>query len=246
MVNSQDSIRLSVVIPAYNEEKRIGKTLESCIEYLSGKSYRSEIIVVNDGSRDSTDKIVAQYADKAIPVIFSGYAENRGKGYAVKSGMLEARGEWVLFSDADLSTPIKMFDKFEKELEQGAEVVIGTRKTAGAYVGKSQPGYRQNMGKVFTWLSNTILGLRVSDFTCGFKCFTRKTIEAVFGAQRIYGWSYDTEIVMLAHYKGFKVVEVPVEWYNDEATKVKLLKNVFTCFNELYEIWFNKNKGRYE
>lgn len=236
---------LTLLIPAYNEELRIGKTLEGMIAYLKGKSFTSEILVVDDGSTDKTRQVVESYMDREIPLRLIGYEKNRGKGFAIKTGMLDSRGTYVLFADADMSTPVEMFDRFEPYLAEETDVIIGTRKTASAYVGKHQPFYRESMGKVFTWFSNSILGTRISDFTCGFKCFHRRTIEPVFRSQRIYGWSYDTEILFIAKIKDFTIREVPVNWFNDEATRVKLWKNVFTCLSELFAIRNNNRKGLY-
>ena len=242
---SSEPTYLTMLIPAYNEERRIGKTLEGMIAYFRNKDFRTEILVVDDGSTDGTRQVVESYQGKEVPLRLVGYEKNRGKGFAIKTGMLEAQGTYVLFADADMSTPVEMFERFEPHLAEEADVVIGTRKTGKAYVGKRQRFYREGMGKVFTWLSNRILGTRVSDFTCGFKCFHRRTIEAVFGSQRIYGWSYDTEILFIAASQGFAIREVPVHWFNDEATRVKLWKNVFTCLTELFEIWNNNRKGLY-
>lgn len=242
---SRERPYLSLVIPAYNEEKRLGKTLERMLEFFGTKSFPTEILVVDDGSTDRTVEVVKSFGEGKIPLKLISYGKNRGKGYAIKTGMLSASGEYALFADADMSTPIEMFDRFESYLKQEVDVIIGTRKTAGAYVGKHQPFYRENIGKVFTWLSNRLLGLEVSDFTCGFKCFKHRTIEPVFRNQRISGWGYDTEIIFIARHKGFRIQEVPVSWYNDEATRVKLWKNVFTCLLELHQIRNNSRKGLY-
>ena len=236
---------LSLVIPAYDEEKRIGRTIERFLEFFAVKSFSVEILVVDDGSSDRTVEVVESFSTGKIPLEVISYEKNRGKGYAIKTGMLAARGEYVLFTDADMSTPIEMLDRFEPYMKEELDVIIGTRKTAGAYVGRHQPFYRENMGKVFTWLSNRLLGLDTSDFTCGFKCFHRRTIEPVFGSQQISGWGYDTEIIFIARHKGFRIQEVPVSWFNDEATRVKLWKNVFTCLLELSQIHNNNRKGLY-
>ncbi len=241
----QGTVFLSVVIPAYNEEKRIGGTLEAVIRYLRGQSYSSEIVVVDDGSRDGTRQVAGSFQNPDVNVRLEGYGRNSGKGFAVKTGMLASRGQYAVFMDADLSTPIEMLERFQPLIEAGKDVIIGTRKVDSARIVKHQPKYRENMGKVFTWLSNAIFGLKISDFTCGFKCFSRRSIGPVFGSQRISGWSYDTEIIVIADRQGFAVQEVPVEWANDEATRVRLLKNVFTCFSELFAIWLNDRRGLY-
>ncbi|MEA2062464.1 MAG: dolichyl-phosphate beta-glucosyltransferase [Gemmatimonadota bacterium] len=244
-MNDSQSPYLTLVIPAYNEEQRIGDTLEGMIDYFMKKDFRTEIIVVDDGSTDDTRGVVESFQGRGLPLRLVSYAPNQGKGFAIRAGMLEAGGTYVLFTDADTSTPVEMFDRFEPHLAAEADVVIGTRKIGDAHVGKHQPILRESMGKVFTWLSNKILGLSLSDFTCGFKCFQRRTIEPVFGNQRIDGWSYDTEILFLARLKGFRIIEVPVNWYNDEATRVKLLRNTIVCLGELFTIWNNNRKGLY-
>ncbi|MBW7996229.1 MAG: glycosyltransferase family 2 protein [Candidatus Glassbacteria bacterium] len=242
---SQNRPYLSLVIPSYNEEPRIGETLQGIIDYCRERSYEVEILVVDDGSTDDTKRVAESYGGRRVPLEVISYEPNRGKGYAVKTGMLAARGEYVLFADADMSTPIEMLERFEPLMQAGEDVIIGTRKVAQATVVRHQPFYRENMGKVFTWLSNVILGLNVSDFTCGFKCFSRRAVEQVFGRQTIWGWGYDTEIIYLASSLGYVVREVPVVWYNDEATRVKLWKHVFTSLGELIRIWQNSRKGFY-
>ncbi|MFC1544973.1 dolichyl-phosphate beta-glucosyltransferase [Gemmatimonadota bacterium] len=242
---SQNEPFLSLVIPAYNEEHRIGGTIQGMIDYCRERPYDIEILVVDDGSSDDTKKIAESYIGRGVALEIIRYEPNRGKGHAVRTGMLAARGRYVLFADADMSTPVEMLERFEPLMEAGEDVIIGTRKVAQATVARHQPFYRENMGKVFTWLSNTVLGLHVSDFTCGFKCFSRRTVEPVFGRQTVWGWGYDTEIIYLACKLGYKISEVPVVWYNDEATRVKLWKHVFTSFAELVSIWNNGRKGRY-
>lgn len=242
---SQNRPYLSLVIPAYNEEKRIGDTLQGMIDYCRERPYEVEILVVDDGSADDTGRVANSYGGRGVPLEVVRYGQNRGKGYAIRTGMLAARGEYVLFADADMSTPIEMLERFEPHMQAGRDVIIGTRKVAEATVARHQPFYRENMGKVFTWLSNMALGLRVSDFTCGFKCFSARAVEPVFSRQSIWGWGYDTEIIYIATSLGFGITEVPVVWYNDEATRVKLWKHVFTSLGELMKIWDNSRKGRY-
>jgi dolichyl-phosphate beta-glucosyltransferase len=189
--------------------------------------------------------VVRSFINKGFAIELITGERNRGKGFAIKTGMLKTRGDYALFTDADMSTPVEMFERFEPYMSRGVDVIIGTRKTRDSYVGKHQPFYRETMGKVFTLLSNSLLGLQVTDFTCGFKCFHSRTIEPVFGSQRIFGWGYDTEIILIASRKGFRVQEVPVNWFNDEATRVRLLKNVFTCLEELYQIYKYDRRGFY-
>jgi len=242
---SREHPYLSIVIPAYNEEKRIGRTLEGILEYFAKRNFPFEIVVVDDGSRDKTGEVVRSFINKGFAIELITGERNRGKGFAIKTGMLKTRGDYALFTDADMSTPVEMFERFEPYMSRGVDVIIGTRKTRDSYVGKHQPFYRETMGKVFTLLSNSLLGLQVTDFTCGFKCFHSRTIEPVFGSQRIFGWGYDTEIILIASRKGFRVQEVPVNWFNDEATRVRLLKNVFTCLEELYQIYKYDRQGFY-
>ncbi len=211
----------SLVVPAYNESRRLSLTLPQILEYLEAcpELRDPELVIVDDGSTDDTAQIARGYlAD--FPGRVVSYPQNRGKGHAVKVGMLAARGAIRLFSDADLSTPLEEIPGFLASHRRGNDVVIGSRKRHGARVSVRQPLLRESMGKVFTLLSNILVVSGVSDFTCGFKSFTAAASEAVFPKLTIYDWSYDTELLFLVRRLGLRLAEVPVRWEDDPDTRV--------------------------
>ncbi|MCG3136102.1 MAG: Undecaprenyl-phosphate 4-deoxy-4-formamido-L-arabinose transferase [Planctomycetes bacterium] len=227
--------RLSVVIPAYNESRRLPPTLAAVRAWAESKPFAAEVVIVDDGSSDGTAD-VARAALAGIEHRVLVHERNRGKGAGIRTGMCAARGEFVLFSDADLSTPIEEADRFLEEHAKGAPVVIGTRKSAGANVLRRQHPVRENMGKVFTWLSNRLVCRGISDFTCGFKSFRADACARIFPYQREDGWAYDSEILYLAQARGFPVKELPVRWTNDPSTRVRLLRDAIGSFAGLMRI----------
>lgn len=236
--------QLSVVIPAYNEEAVLAATLEDVIDHLTTAGVSHEVIVADDGSTDRTAEIVAGTA-RSMSSIRLLPGAHRGKGAAVKRGMLEARGAWVLFMDADSSTPIEEWKKFEPLLEQGCEVVIGSRRIPGAAIKVHQPRLRETLGVVFTQLSNLLVGGSVSDFTCGFKCFQRAAALRIFALQRLDGWGFDAEILFIARRLGHRIREVPVVWTAAETTKVRMLRDGLRSFTELLTIRLGACRGWY-
>jgi dolichyl-phosphate beta-glucosyltransferase len=224
---------LSVVIPVYNETKRINGLVEIC-HYFKKQKYSTEILVVNDGSTDNTlSKLKKLQKKNSFEII--NYSKNRGKGYAIKTGLQKASGEHVLFTDIDLSTPLDQFEKFRPFLKKH-DLVIGTRKTGSALLVKHQPKLRENLGKIFTFLSQQVLGVHVSDFTCGFKCFSGTAAKEISGLMKIDRWGFDSEILFLTKKKGYSVKEVPVKWENDPHTKVKFPDDIISSLKELYLI----------
>lgn len=215
---------LSVVVPAYNEEVRLGQTLPVMISYLEKQPFTWELLVVDDGSRDRTSEIVLEYNHPNCRVIKN--RPNRGKGYSIRRGMLEARGEWRLFSDADLSTPLEELDKFWKYTEEGYDVVIGSRATQESDLAVRQPKSREFIGRVFNTTVQTFLVPGLSDTQCGFKLFSAKAATAVFLKQTLDGFAFDVEVLMLAHKQGFKIREVGVKWINDPRSKVSTLSGI--------------------
>lgn len=240
-----DQVYVSLIIPAFNEEARIGKSLDRMLSFLRSQPYGSEIIIVDDGSQDHTVDVAQKIgqASEQLHILMNG--RNCGKGGAIQSGMLRARGDYLFFSDADLSVSIEALPLFLSELEKDSDVTIGTRQGAGARIEVRQPFYREFMGRVFTRLSNRILGLRISDFTCGFKGFRRDAAHDLFSQQRLKDWSFDAEVLYLACLKGYRVKEIPVSWRDDRATKVRLWRDVFTSFLGLLRIRLNHYLGRY-
>ncbi len=236
---------LSIIVPVFNEESRIEKAISELEKYLSGQNFSSQVIFVDDGSNDKTLKKIKELKPKLYFEVIS-YKPNRGKGYAIKQGVANARADYLLFCDVDMSTPLNEFNKFLPFIRKKIPVIIGTRKAAGAKIIKRQPYLRQKMGEVFTMLSNILLRSSVSDFTCGFKCFSRRAAEKIFSLSTINRWSYDSEILFLANKLGFKIIEVPVVWKNDSRTKVNLTKDIIQSFTDLLRIRLNDRLGHYD
>lgn len=239
-------VYLSLIIPAFNEEARIGRSLDHILSFLRSQPYSSEVIVVDDGSQDRTEQLVRDRFGERSGVRIYQQPRNLGKGEAVKKGMLLSDGEYLFFSDADLSVPIDMLPVFLTHLENHCEVAIGTRQEAGAVIEVHQPFLREFMGRVFTRLSNWILALHVSDFTCGFKGFRKDTARELFSKQRLENWSFDAEILYLAQLKGYRVSEIPVHWRNDKRTKVRLWRDIVSSFFGLLQIRFYEYWGKYQ
>ena len=238
-------IFLSIVIPAYNEERRIPDTLKKVISYLDDRGYCSEIVIVDDGSTDGTREVSLGFFSDGVTVRVLTNSSNRGKGSAIRKGMLAARGEYVIFMDADMSTPIDELDSILHSFHGGCDVAIGSRKMHGARIAVHQPKYREIMGRMFSFLSRIMTVRSIRDFTCGFKCFKRSCIEKIFKRQTIRGWGYDTEILFIAHKLGFTIREVPVVWSDSADSRVRLWKDVIGSGLDLMRIRLNDILGRY-
>lgn len=218
-----EDVFLSVIIPAFNEEKRLPKTLEDIDRYLRGQSYKYEIVVVNDGSKDNTAQIVRERVSAIRNLRLIDNKENHGKGYVVRQGMLKAKGNYRLFTDADNSTSIDHVERFLPYFQQGYEVVIGSRRIKGAILDPPQPFYRQLLGRLFGLLTAILIGTwGIKDTQCGFKCFSQKAAETIFPKCKIDRFAFDPEILIIAKKLGYKIKEVPVVWKNDLESKVKL------------------------
>jgi len=235
---------VSVVIPAYNEEARLGATLDRILDYARESDLDCEILVVDDGSADGTAALARTYADRGVRLLEN--PGNRGKGYSVRHGMLEGTRSLVLFSDADLSTPIEELDKLAAPILAGdADASIGSRAVAGANVEVSQPIYRVAMGKIFNRFVRVVAVGGFADTQCGFKLFTRESAQAVFGRQRFEGFSFDVEILYIAHLLGLRVAEVPVRWINSPDTRVSAVRDSVRMFADLFKIRWNGIRGCY-
>jgi len=232
------------VIPAYNEGRRLGATLEKVLAYVDRQKWPAEIIVVNDGSRDNTAEIAREFAQNPILRLVENPG-NRGKGYAVRNGMLNATGEVLLFSDADLSSPIEEAPKLFAAIGAGADVAIGSRWLKAELQTERQPGYRQLFGRIFNLLLRAILGLKFKDTQCGFKAFTRRAALEIFPRQKIERWGFDPEILFIAQKHGFKIAEVPVEWAHDPGTRISPLRDGTRMFFEMLKIRWNAWTGKY-
>lgn len=238
---------LSVIIPAYNEEKRLPKTLEEINKYLSRQSYDYEIIVVNDGSRDNTAEIIRGLTPVIKNLRLIDNKKNKGKGFVVRQGMLRAEGEFRLFTDADNSTSIEQIEKIWPEFEAGCDIVIGSRDIKGAVLDPPQPFIRNViLGEGFKLFRKILIGLwGLQDTQCGFKCFTKKAVENIFPKCKIDRFAFDPEILAIAQKLGFKIKEIPVYWKNDPDSKVKF-KSMIKMLIDLFKIRWNLLSHKYD
>ncbi len=245
---------LSVVIPAYNEERRLPQTLARVHDYLSRQKYPSEIVVVDDGSRDRTTDVVQNFA-RAHPEVRLIRNDHRGKGYTVRTGMLAARGHIVLFSDADLSTPIQDVEKLLPWFERGYDIVIGSREGLGAQR-LHEPFYRHIMGRVFNLIVQLLTVRGIQDTQCGFKAFRDDVAHDVFSRVQLYGdkarpvsngmvTAFDVEVLFLGARSGYRIKEVPVEWRYGTETKVNPLKDSIRNFRDVLAVRWNDLRGLY-
>lgn len=236
---------LSVVIPAYNEEKRLSPTLDAVLAFLREQKFDfAELLVVDDGSRDSTAAIVERYASSASEIRLLRNPGNRGKGYSVRHGMLEARAGWILYTDADLSAPIAEFEKlFAAAVAQNARVAIGSRALDRSLVGVHQSAFRELSGRAFNLVMRIVTGLPFRDTQCGFKLFERSAAREIFSRQKLDGFSFDVEDLVIAKSLGIKAIEVPVVWNNVEGTKVSMFTGI-QSFADLAGIRWRALTGR--
>jgi dolichyl-phosphate beta-glucosyltransferase len=224
---------LSLIIPAYNEESRIEASLEKALEYLNKQSYSWELLVIDDGSKDNTVNLVKKFP-KPVDCLIQ--PNNLGKGAAVRRGMLDSSGQYRIFTDADFSTPIYEVTKILKNLEIGFDICIGSRAIDKSLVKEHQPFYREFMGKTFNKIVQTLLFKGIKDTQCGFKGFSEKAVQTIFPKAKINGFSFDVEILYLAQEAGLKVAQEPVEWYNDNRSKVNPIFDSTRMFVELFKI----------
>jgi dolichyl-phosphate beta-glucosyltransferase len=236
----------SIVIPAYNEGRRLAPTLEQVLAYVHQQGWDAEVIVVNDGSHDNTAEIVRSFAEKDPLLRLVENPGNRGKGYSVRHGMLEARGEVIVFSDADLSSPIEEMPKLLKAIEAGADIAMGSRWLRAELQTQRQSLHRQLFGRIFNLLNRLILGLQFKDTQCGFKAFTRRTVQTVLPLQRIERWGFDPEILFLARKFGFHIEEVPVRWGHAGGTRIHPVIDGARMFQEMLRIRWYDLTGKYD
>jgi glycosyltransferase involved in cell wall biosynthesis len=235
----------SIVIPAYNESARILGALRSVVGCIRERGWRAEVIVVNDGSRDATGEIVREFARTAPEVRLIENPGNRGKGYSVRSGILQAFGEVVMFTDSDMSAPIEEAERLFAAISDGADIAIGSRWLEKGRQTHRQPFYRQFFGRCFNAVTRFVMGLRFADTQCGFKAFTRAAAQTVFQLQTIERWGFDPEILFIALKRGYKVVEVPVSWAHDERSRMSYLKDGIKMLEEIAIVRWNALRGRY-
>ena len=235
---------ISIIVPSYNEERRLPETLERIAAYVHAPGREVEILVVDDGSTDGTAAIAESFKGKfgALRVLSNGV--NRGKGYSVRHGMLEARGRVVLFTDADLSAPIEEADKLFAAMET-YDVAIGSRALDRGLISVHQSKFREFAGVIFNTIVRLCLRLPFVDTQCGFKAFRREPCRIIFEQQRIERFGFDPELLYLARRHGLRAVEIPVRWGHSPATKVSMLRDSLQMFLDVFVIRWNAIAGRY-
>ncbi len=243
-MKSENRPLLSIIIPAHNEERRLPLSLTKIHAFLAKQDYDAEVIVVENGSSDRTTQVVETFADEH-PYVRLIQAQTRGKGLAVKQGMLAARGEYRFMCDADLSMPIEELAKFMPPQLEGYDVVIGSREADGSRR-VNEPEYRHRIGRLSNFLVKLLALRGYEDTQCGFKLFTREAAEDLFSVQRTNGIGFDVELIFLADKRGYKVYEMPITWYFDPESKMHLVKDSLKMIVELWEIRQNWRKGIYE
>ncbi|HEY7354263.1 MAG TPA: dolichyl-phosphate beta-glucosyltransferase [Terriglobales bacterium] len=237
--------KYSIVIPAYNEAARLGATLDRVFEYCAEEGWDAEVVVVNDGSRDDTDKLVRTRASGNPRLRLLENPGNRGKGYSVRHGMLEANGEILLFTDADLSSPIEQAKKLFQAIESGADVAVGSRWLQPDLQTHRQSMLRQFYGRGFNLTLRVLLGLKLKDTQCGFKAFTQSAAHILFPLLTIDGWGFDAELLYIANCLGMKVEEVPVVWSHATGTRISPLRDGIHMIAEVLRIRRNAGSGKY-
>lgn len=237
-----DPPTLSLVVPVYNEVGRFEATLPTIVEFATGATCAVELLIVDDGSEDETAAVARRLLGRDGRVLVE---PHRGKGGAVKAGMLAARGRFRLFMDVDLATPLEFVLPCISRLEAGADVVIGSRRVAASTIERHQPMVRELLGRGYSRLSRSLSGVHVSDFTCGFKGFTSEAADAIFSRTRVSNWSFDTELLFVAAALGLRIDELPVRWRDDARTKVRLGRDIAGSLAGLMAMRLNRMAGRY-
>ena len=245
-MSSEAVVHLSVVIPAFEEAGRLDRTLRRVRVYLDGQSFSSEVLVVVDGGGDGTLEIARKWETDWSTLRVLDNKVNQGKGFAVRCGMLVSRGRYLLFSDADLSTPIDQVERLLVALEAGGDVAIGSRALAGSDVRVRQAWWRELMGRLFNRVVRLIALSDVLDTQCGFKCFRRDAGRQIFARQRIWRFSFDVELLWIARKLGYRVTEVPVTWVNDPSSRVHPLRDSLRMLVDLVRVRYNDLRGVYQ
>ena len=238
--------QLSIVIPAYNEGGRIEDALQRVTSCIAEKKWDAEVLVVDDGSKDTTAAIVQRWMTTHPRLHLIQNPGNRGKGYSVRNGLLQAAGDIVMFTDADLSAPMEEAERLIDAINEGADVAIGSRWLDRARQTIHQPLYRQFFGRCFNWITRTVMGLPFKDTQCGFKAFRRPAAQVIFRLQTIERWGFDPEVLFIARKLKYVICEVPVSWGHDERTRLSYLKDGMKMLQDMARIRANSIGGRYD
>lgn len=234
---------LSIVIPAYNEEVRITQTLETLVDYLQRQSYSWEVVVADDGSEDATASLIEAAANQH-PGIRLVSLDHRGKGWAVKGGMLSAQGRYRFLADADLSMPIEHLERFLPPNLDEFDIAIGSREAPGSRR-FNEPLRRHLMGRVFNWMVRLLAVRGFSDTQCGFKCFSATAAQRLFSLQKLDGFAFDVELLYLARKLGLRIIEVPIEWHHSPESKVRLVRDSIRMGRDMLRVRWDFMRGRY-
>ena len=240
---------ISIIVPAFEESERLGDSVRRILSFIQNDNLAAELIIVDDGSRDNTAEIARQTCAEfpAITTKVIRYEQNKGKGYAVKIGLLEAKGEVALFSDADLSTPIEELYKLVEPIQNGEfDVTFGSRALDRSLIGTHQPWRREQGGKVFNFIVRTLTQLPFWDTQCGFKAFNMQKFRPLLKLMQIERFGFDVEFLYVANYKGLRLNEIPVRWDHCEGTKVSVFRDSYRMFNEVRLIRKNARNGVYD
>ncbi|MFQ6100834.1 MAG: dolichyl-phosphate beta-glucosyltransferase [Anaerolineae bacterium] len=235
---------MTIVVPAYNEERRLPTTLPQVIDFAESQDYPVEVLVVDNASTDRTSDIAREIAAEH-PIVSLLFQPIRGKGAAVRKGMFEGRGEYLFMCDADLAMPIEEASKFLPPTLSDYDVAIASREAPGA-VRHNEPWYRHLMGRVFNLIVRLLAVPGIQDTQCGFKCFRREVAHAILSVQRIDGWAFDVEILHIAQRRGYCLVEVPIHWYYGEGSRVSPLYDSWNMLREVLRIRRNSRTGLYD
>ncbi|HSH01515.1 MAG TPA: dolichyl-phosphate beta-glucosyltransferase [Anaerolineae bacterium] len=235
---------LSLIIPAYNEEQRLPRTLPQVVRFVAAQSYKSEVLIINNNSTDTTGQVAREFAEEFsfIQVIDE---PRQGKGAAVRTGMLAAKGDYLFIADADFSMPVEEVSKFVPPELSGYDVAIGSREAPGA-VRYDEPYHRHLMGRVFNFIVKVLAVPGFQDTQCGFKCFRREVAHDLFQAQTIDGWAFDVEILFIARLRGYKIVEVPIHWYYFANSRINPVRDSLNMLIEVLRIRQKGWQGVYE
>ncbi len=235
---------LSVIIPAHNEERRLPASLEQVFAFLDTQEYEAEVLVIENGSTDRTLEVAQAFAGQH-PNLRVIHEPARGKGLAIRRGMLEAQGQYRFMCDADLSMPIEEVGKFLPPQLSGFDIAIGSREVRGA-VRYDEPSYRHLGGRLINLVIRMLILPRLEDTQCGFKCFRAEVAEDVFRRQRMDGWSFDIEVLYLAEQAGYRIVEVPIDWYYRPESKVSAVRDAVRMIEDILRIRANWRRGLYD